>query len=411
MPVGRDEVTTMRATAVIGLDPMSIAVWPPPSLMAVVPSHEQLNVERQPGPDVIRAIALLGVFAMNYHGYLNSPYFTESPNWAERLFDPYQGVLTTRFAATFVMVAGIGISLMTKRSRASGDRAVVSVDRWVMRRRGLLLLSGGYVLNWIWNGTILFFYGALFIVASFMFTWKRRWLLTAGLASALVATAIAWWALERTIDGRQYPEWLFVSTPLSPRGLLFDIFVNGTHPLFPWLCFLCIGMVLGRVSLTNAAVWWRTLGIGAALLAVGYGASTALSRIAEDSYTDNAQRMVWFAHTDPFSRTLLYTMTAAGSSIIAVALIDALARRFASFIVIRMLSSAGRMTLTLYVTHVFVFNEVVNQRHWIRPTGLDTALVFAGSMWVALVVIAFAWQRFLGAGPLERVYRNFGGHR
>jgi uncharacterized protein len=360
---------------------------------------------------VIRAIALLGVFVMNYHAYLNNPYFVESPNWAERLFDPYQGVLTTRFAATFVMVAGIGISLMTRRSRLSGDRAAVRVDRWVMRRRGLLLLSGGYVVNWIWNGTILFFYGALFIVASFMFTWKRRWLLAAGVASALAATAVAWWALERTIDGGESPDWLFVSTPLSPRGLLFDIFVNGTHPVFPWLCFLSIGMVVGRISLTSKTVWWRCFGIGTTLLAVGYGASTALSRVAEDSYTDNAVRMMWFAHTDPFSRTFLFTMTAAGSSMMAIALVDAAARRYASFIVVRWLASAGRMTLTMYVLHVFLFNEVVNQRHWIKPTGLDTALVFAASMWLGLVIAAAIWQRFLGTGPLERIYRNFGGER
>jgi uncharacterized protein len=358
---------------------------------------------------VIRAVALLGVFAMNYHGYLNNPYFIESPNWAERLFDPSVGVLTTRFAATFVMVAGMGITLMTTRSRLSGNGITIAADRWVLRRRGLLLLASGYVINWIWNGTILFFYGAMFIVASFMFTWKRRWLLATGIASALIGAGLQWWALERTLDGDEYPEWLFFSTPLSPRSLLFDIFVNGTHPLFPWMCFLCIGMVLARIDLSVAALRWKLLGAGVGLLAGGYGLSTIIERSVTDSFSDNAQRLQWISRTDPFNRTLLYVVVTAGSSLIAIVLIDWLANRFHNFCVIRWLAAAGQLTLTMYLVHVFVFNELVNQRRWIRPTGLDTALLFAGAMWLVAVALAALWHRWLGRGPLERIYRSFGG--
>ena len=40
----------------------------------------------------------------------------------------------------------------------------------------------------------------------------------------------------------------------SIRRYLFDVAINGTHPLLPWLAFLCAGMVLGRVLTTP---WWR----------------------------------------------------------------------------------------------------------------------------------------------------------
>ncbi|MCU1504891.1 MAG: hypothetical protein JWM12_4245, partial [Ilumatobacteraceae bacterium] len=80
--------------------------------------------------DVTRAIALVGVVLMNYQGYLIIDGGTQGTSFVNRVFDPFNGPLTTRFAAVFVMVAGMGITLMTKRSRLSGDRAAQSDDRW-----------------------------------------------------------------------------------------------------------------------------------------------------------------------------------------------------------------------------------------------------------------------------------------
>ena len=38
------------------------------------------------------------------------------------------------------------------------------------------------------------------------------------------------------------------------------------------------------------------------------------------------------------------------------------------------------MSLTLYVLHALLFNFVVRWHGWVRPTGLDTALTFAGGL-------------------------------
>ena len=45
------------------------------------------------------------------------------------------------------------------------------------------------------------------------------------------------------------------------------------------------------------------------------------------------------------------------------------------------------MTLTLYVAHVAVFNLVVHWLGWIRPTGLDVALLFAIGFWVVAIAL------------------------
>ena len=54
--------------------------------------------------------------------------------------------------------------------------------------------------------------------------------------------------------------WLTDPAPNSVRRYVFDVFVNGTHPLLPWFAFLCAGIVLGRLFNRE---WWRPAAFGA----------------------------------------------------------------------------------------------------------------------------------------------------
>ena len=55
-----------------------------------------------PGPDVVRAVALIGVVMMNYHGYLmfRDGSFPAEDRVIDRFFDPFEGPLSTRFASS-----------------------------------------------------------------------------------------------------------------------------------------------------------------------------------------------------------------------------------------------------------------------------------------------------------------------
>ena len=59
---------------------------------------------------------------------------------------------------------------------------------------------------------------------------------------------------------------------------MFDVFVNGTHPLLPWLAFFCAGIVLGRL-LDRA--WWRPAAVGAGF--VLFAAGTLARRVGDDA--------------------------------------------------------------------------------------------------------------------------------
>jgi uncharacterized protein len=350
------------------------------------------------GPDVTRAIALIGVVAMNYHAYLNNATAASGPdsNFFERLFEPWTGVLATRFAATFVLVAGVGVSLMSRSGRAD--------VRWRLARRGVLLYATGYFLNWIWDGTIIFYYGAMFVVAAIILPLRSRWLAAIGVTSAVAAAGIQWWVTDAIERGHDV-SWLIspgTAVNSTPRGLLFDTFVNGTHPLLPWLAFLCAGMIVGRI-LPNV----RYLPV--AMVSLGVTAVTYLANhLLTSGQADNAVRvMVW--STNPFDRGLMYTAGTLGTSLAALCLISWLAERSADHPVTLALQSAGQMTLSIYVAHVLTYNFVVHWMGWVQPdSGLGAALLFAVTFWTIAIMTAWWWVRFVGMGPLERVYRRFG---
>lgn len=370
------------------------------------PAPARESHPRLVGPDVVRAVALIGVVVMNYHGYLNgaNAIAGDGASFAQRLFDPWEGVLSTRFAATFVLVAGVGVTLLTNRSRLADDAPAISANRLRLVRRGFLLYFGGLVLDWIWPGTILFFYGALFVIAATLFTLRTRTLLIVAALVAVAAAGLHWWGLSESRDGHDV-SWLFSPNTLgvrSPRGLLFDTFVNGTHPLLPWLAFLCVGMVIGRLLPTLPTA--QLIGIGAVLLAGSYLLSDVLTSSDPADVVRNT-----VLSTRPFDRGLLYTLGALGSSIVAFTGISWLAERYQHTAPVTFLAAAGRMTLTLYVAHVLVFNLFVHELRWVGGTGLDTALVFAITFWALALVVGAWWQRFVGLGPLERAYRAFGG--
>ncbi|MFK8024059.1 MAG: DUF418 domain-containing protein [Ilumatobacter sp.] len=367
------------------------------------------SVDRLPGPDVVRALALIGVAVMNYHGYLiirGAP--RDGDSSLGSFFDPFSGPLATRFAATFVVTAGIGVTLLTRRVVADkahglpGAAAAVTEMRWRLVRRGLALYVLGQILDIIWPGTIILYYGAMFVLAAWLFTVSSRWLAALGLASALAGWAISAWKFQQ-VEAGDSVDWLIRPGQDSIRRVLFELTINGTHPLFPWLAFFCAGIIVGR---NLGRPDWRAwcVGLGAVLFAVSF--------VVSESATTPFQQV--FLSRDPFDRGLVYVASALGTSLLAVAVVSwvadrAVAKGGVAAAAIEPLRLAGQMSLTLYIAHILVFNLMVDWLDIVQPDGLTTALTFALAFWVVAIAAGTAWSHRFGRGPAERVYRAIGG--
>ena len=357
--------------------------------------------------DVARAIALFGVVAMNFHAYLNgfrSMYPTQPSVW-ERMFNPLTGPLTTRFAATFVLIAGIGVSLFTQRVRASNNRADIQHARIVLLRRGTLLYFLGYFVQWIWPGTILFYYGAYFIIAAAVFAWSTKRLIALGGASIIIAAGLSWWRASQLLDGN-LTNWLSPS-PNSPRNLLIRTFVDYTHPVFPWIAFFIAGILLGRHIHRLPEIRLRLMFVAILIMLATHAANflfTPSSQISDRDFV-----LAKLLSTQPLNRGMLFSLGTLATAVVALCLVSLVVERASHLALTQLLARAGRMTLSVYLLHVIFFNLVVHQLHWVGGTGLDTALVLSLSFYVVALLLASGWNKHFGLGPAERVYRAFGG--
>ncbi|WP_394944058.1 acyltransferase family protein [uncultured Ilumatobacter sp.] len=352
------------------------------------------SLRRLPGPDVIRAIALIGVVVMNYHGYLIFRGGERNGGWASDLFDPWTGPLASRFAATFVLVAGVGVTLLTRQAVRKGQNQITEM-RWRLARRGALLYAGGLFLDTIWAGTIIPFYGAMFTLAALMFTLRSKWIALVGAIAVAAGALLKVWQFQQ-LEAGESTRWLFLPDEGAPESFLLNVFVNGTHPLLPWLGFFCVGILLGRVLDTS---WWRLTALGAGTM-LFTGASIA-SGLAS---TDFQQTLL---STHPGSRGPVYVASALGTALLAFATIDMIANRYADQT--DPLRRAGQMTLTLYLAHIFVFNLFVDWVDLVEPGAFTTSLLFSLGFSLAAIAAANMWHRRFGRGPAERIYRAIGG--
>ena len=364
---------------------MATASAPSPELAGPLPAARRIV-----GLDVARAVALVGVVTMNWTARFNQSDFDatgvgDGPAWLERVLHVYDGPLSTRFAAALVTIAGVGVSLLAAR----GD---LTANRWRLRRRGVLLYAVGFGFEWVWGGQILSYYGAYLLLGSFLLTVPTRWLLAlAGGAGASAAFVTLTW--YQTSTGLHDWAWLLTVEPDSPRNLLFDTAVNGTHPLLPWLAFFLTGMAVGRLDLGSAAVRHRIVAAGVVLVAVGYGLATVLTRATSGVWSDLTA--VAIAPYRP-----LYVLAAVGTSLAAIGLLLGVRSPW--------LARAGQMTLSLYLLHAFLANVLIDWLH-VEDVGLVPSLALSLGYWVLAVTAASAWRARIGPGPAEWVYRQFGG--
>ena len=371
--------------------------------MATHASDRQL-ADRVASLDVMRTIALFGIIVLNYHGYLNFQFagMTSAPSIFERWWHPFHGVLANPFPVGFVMVAGMGVAMMTQT-----DAQNATAMRWRLARRGLFLFSLGYGIEWVWAGTILPYYGAYFLIAAVISVWSQKKLIALATFASLFAAGLQWWRIDQLSVGN-LTAWLSPSAPTSPRDLLIRLFIDYTHPIFPWLTFFIVGILLGRSYPKIITSRRKVLFASVNMVAFAYFVNSVVNTTVRDGQTPD---MRWsnFVSTRPLDRGLLYVTASLGVVITVFMIVTILCEKFSGTLIMRLAQVTGQMTLSIYLAHIFIYNIVVNQLKLVTPTGLDTAMVMSVVVYIAGVVWANWWQQRFGRGPAERLYRHFGG--
>lgn len=275
------------------------------------------------GFDLARAIAIFGMVTVNFRAALASG---ETPRWLYLLAEQVNG----RAAALFVFLAGVGIALLSARSRASGDRAAIRADRLSLFKRALFLFATGLGFRQLWEFDILHFYGVYLLAAALLLTAPSRVLAALGIALAALFPVLYY--MVPSYLG--IPFWDTTSA-FTVRDIAIDLFFQGYHPVAPWLAFLLAGMIVGRLDLADRAVRRRLLVGGVALALIAEAISAGLLElgwlkaafdIAPAAIVEAAAEA--FA-TDAYPPMPLFVAVGLGWAAAAIALCLSIGERFA----------------------------------------------------------------------------------
>ena len=346
------------------------------------------------GVDVARGLALLGMFAVHIFRT-----FTDDGG-------PTVATLVAggRSAATFVLVAGIGVAFVSGRPVVRGaDRLGVAAGLVV---RAALIGSLGLVLGVLSEDNriygILPYYGLYFLLAVPLIGLSARALAVVAAVVAVLGPVLLVATADVDLPGRGWGDGdpTFGALFADPGGLLLRLTVTGEYPAVVFLAYLCAGMAIGRLDLGSRRVAWSILGVGAGLAVAAQVASalvlSTLSPLSPATIWQPELSSSWWylALPAPHSQSIVDVAHVLGSAMAVVGGALLVTRTRVAAVLLQPLAAAGGMALTIYATHLVVL-----------ASGIFDDDPLARYLVIVVPALAFAWvwRRLLGRGPLERV--------
>lgn len=328
--------------------------------------------------DVARAVAILGMLAVNV-----GP--RDDSGAAAMVIRAAHG----RASLLFVLLAGIGVALLTRRAREGGPL------RWgTLAWRSGLLLVAGLALQLLDHDVkvILPTYALLFLVAIAVARLPDVGLLL-GAAGAAVLGPLMWIAGQQGRDFDMEPATLAD----APDDVVSAVVLTGPYPVVTWVAPFLLGMWLGRRDLTDRALQTRLTVVGAAAALAGMAVSRALVGLVGQPGEDVGPDRLYSAVAH--SQMPLWLLSGTGSAVLVVGLALLLVPRAGRWA--RPLVAVGQLSLTVYVAHLLVIAALVRP----GPGSATEGLLVSMSIGVAAVVFATFWRARFGRGPLEALLR------
>ncbi len=343
--------------------------------------------ERLIGLDIARYLAFVGMVLVNFDIVMS--YGVENNGG---FFNEFIGQIQGRASATFIVLAGIGLGL----SSFKGEIQRVKI---IMKRSIFLLILG--LLNMsIFEGDILHYYAFYFLFGVFLLPFSNRVLI-----SIIGLLNIVFFGMLLSIDyesGWNFEE-LTYSGFWTIDGFIRNLFFNGFHPVFPWLGFFLLGILLSRALLKKRQVQIKMISWG--LVAIVF--SEIMSFIFSGYLIPADSELQFLVMTDSMPPMPLYFLEASGSAFLIIGLCLLLSEKFRESNIYSLIAPAGTQTLTLYIFHIIIGLGFINA---IGFTGSQISSHVAAIIFCILgTIFAFAWSKWFRRGIFESLMRKLTG--
>jgi uncharacterized protein len=349
------------------------------------------------GFDLARAVAIFGMVIVNFKIVMHT-HAGENMAWLNIV-----NIIDGRASALFVILAGVGLSLITRQSRLSGDLQALAIERKALFKRAGFLFVLGLLYIEIWPADILHYYGIYILIGALCLLLPSRSIL-AFIAILLLMSVLLFVIFNYNTAWNW--QTLAYADLWTIKGFVRNLIFNGFHPVLPWLGFLLLGMVIGRQNLGQVAVRERVflLGLFATVLAelMVLCLPYALLMGMPPAYE------VFFS-TQPMPPLPVYFIGAAGSATVIITLCVALGEKYGQKAWLMPFVYTGQLALTFYLAHIILGMGLLESLGLLEKQSLAFSLISALLFCGFAVVFACLWRKFYRLGPLEGLLRKVSG--
>ncbi|MCH9693449.1 MAG: heparan-alpha-glucosaminide N-acetyltransferase domain-containing protein [Gammaproteobacteria bacterium] len=343
---------------------------------------------RLDGLDLARFVAFAGMVVVNFKIVMGA----EGNGGVLGLLS---GALEGRAAATFVVLAGIGLGLSAIRG---GHAQLVSVTI----KRAVFLLVIGLLNSLIFDADILHYYAFYFLIGVSLLRFETR-----SLIAVIVLLNVMFVLMVFILNydtGWNWDNYSY-SDFWTPAGFVRNLFFNGWHPVIPWLGFLLFGFVLSRMSLSQTSTQNRLVLLGGVSLALAELASSLLA----GALGALDPELEIFATTKPIPPMPLYMLAGCGAASLVIGLCLRFAKLMERLGILKLVVPAGRQTLTLYVAHILIGMGTLEALGMLENQTASTAVAAALVFCLLAALYALVYAKFFKRGPLEAAMRKIAG--
>jgi uncharacterized protein len=352
------------------------------------------------GFDLARACAILGMFIVNFNTVFGS--FTD-----KTIPGKFLNLFSGNSSSTFVILAGMGISLMTNRNGYSLAeklklKAIISKRSWFLFAIGLML----YI--W-WPADILHYYGGYMHLALLILFVPEKYYLWASLAAIVIfhlLFAVIPYEKGWDFNTLEYTDFWTVS------GFFRNMLYNGWNAIFPWVAYFFAGMWLGRLD-------WNVFKLQKKMFFIGLGLLifvTVLQFYANNTIMN--KDLLQYITADYIPPFLPFMLSTFGFALMLISAFMFIGGKFENNKYAKLFASTGQMTLTHYISHltigmiIFAFITGKNYTgHYSEKAATSPIfiLLFAVSYFVLSCLFSTFWTKKYKNGPVETLMRKISG--
>jgi uncharacterized membrane protein YeiB len=349
------------------------------------------------GIDVARALAVIGMIIVNFKVVFGA----NRQSWVHTFASIFDG----KAAATFVVLAGVGLALMTNSAIKNNDSVKLKSARIKIVKKALFLFFVGISYITIWPADILHFYGIYMAMALLILNCKQNTILISGV-SIIMAYPILMTFLNYQSG------WDFNTLAYQDfwtcKGFLRNLFFNGFHPAIPWTAFMFFGYWFGKQDLHNNQFLKKTFWISTLIFSTIQVVSFSIISILSEGNREAVLELTEVFGTNPMPPLPIYMFNGIAIAFAIISACILIAKKFEDSRIIDALNKTGQLALTFYVAHVIVgmgIIEAINPAAMGRYSiefSVGVALIFS----LLCILFAVIWRKYYKTGPLEWILRK-----